>query len=86
MRPPNAQIATVRGAAAAIAARASSEFTLSGWSTASPSDRAATATGGDSTRLPRPRGRSGRVTTSAGRCGEAARRSSTAAANAEVPR
>ena len=34
-----------------------------------PSSRAASATGGEARRRPRPRGRSGRVTTSCGRCG-----------------
>src|SRR3954469_19500889 len=83
---PNAQIATPSGRAAAIADRASSEFTLSGWRTSIPSSRAASATGGGSTLRPRPRGRSGRVTTSCGRWSLAASRSSTATANGEVPR
>ena len=53
-------------ARAAIAPRASSEFTLSGWITSIPSARAASATGGAESFRPRPRGRSGRVTTSCG--------------------
>ena len=40
---------------------------------------------GRRSRRPRPAGRSGRVITSAGRCAPAASRSSTAAANCEVP-
>src|SRR3954470_5593656 len=54
--------------------------------TSSPSSRARTATGGGASARPRPRRLSGRVTTSAGRCGPSARRSSTAAAKSEVPR
>src|SRR5437667_6392432 len=83
---PNAQTATASGFSAAIRARASSLLTLSGWSTAMPSSRAFSATGGGVRRRPRPAGRSGRVTTSEGRCGEAASRSSTAATNSLVPR
>ena len=41
---------------------------------------------GRSEPAPRPRGRSGRVTTSTGRWGVAASRSRTSAANSEVPR
>ena len=44
----------------------------SGWSELDPELGAASATGGGASRRPRPRGRSGRVTTSAGRCGESA--------------
>ncbi len=83
---PNAQTITASGDAAAIRARAPSSLTSSGWKTSSPSVRAALATGGAESRRPRPAGRSGRVTTSAGRCGEAASRSSTATAKSEVPR
>ena len=86
MYAPNAQIATASGRAAAMAARASSEFTLSGWVTSMPSARAASATGGEASLRPRPRGRSGRVTTSCGLWSLAASRSSTATANGEVPR
>src|SRR3954464_11984090 len=51
-----------------------------------PSRPARSATGGGGSRRPRPAGRSGRVTTSTGRCAVAARRSSTPAANGDVPR
>jgi len=44
------------------------------------------ATGGAVRRRPRPRGRSGRVTTSDGRCAEPASARRTPAANSEVPR
>ncbi len=77
---------TAPGWAAAIRSRASSPFTFSGWSSSRPSSRAASATGGDCTLRPRPRGRSGRVTTSAGRWLESARRRSTVAAKSVVPR
>src|SRR4051812_27229062 len=83
---PNAQMTTPSGSAAEIAARASAEFTLSGWITSIPSSRAASATGGGESLRPRPRGRSGRVTTSCGRCSLAATRSRTATAKMEVPR
>ena len=83
---PKAHTHTTSGSAAAIRARASSPLTDSGWSSSIPSSRAVSATGGAASRRPRPRGRSGRVTTSAGRCGEPASVRSTAAANAEVPR
>jgi len=43
---PKAQMETPSGRAAAIAARASSELTLSGWSSSIPSSRAASAAGG----------------------------------------
>jgi hypothetical protein len=77
---------TASGLAAAIAARHSSEFTLSGWSTSMPSARAASAAGGEESLRPRPFGRSGRVTTSDGLWGDSARRSSTVTAKSEVPR
>ena len=51
-----------------------------------PRERARRATGGGDSLRPRPAGRSGRVTTSAGRCGESASRSSTATAKSDVPR
>jgi hypothetical protein len=51
-----------------------------------PQGRWETATGGDDTRRPRPRGRSGRVTTANGRCSDAATRSSTVTAKSDVPR
>src|SRR3954469_22255613 len=66
-------------------ALASSELTDSGWKTSSPISRAASATGGGCSLRPRPRGRSGRVTTSAGECGLTASRRRTATANSEVP-
>ena len=75
MSAPKAQTTSASGSAAAIRARASSALTDSGWSSSRPSSR-----GGDRrraaavSRRPRPAGRSGRVTTSAGRCGDAARR------------
>ena len=62
------------GRAAAICARASSALTFSGWASSMPSARAASATGGATSLRPRPAGRSGRVTTSCGRCGESASR------------
>ena len=72
--------------ASAISARASAELTLSGCSTASPRASARSRTGGALRLLPRPAGRSGRVMTRAGRNSAlAATRSSTAAANSEVP-
>ena len=58
---------TAAGSAAAIRSRASSPFTLSGWIVSMPSRAAASATGGGDSLRPRPRGRSGRVTTSCGR-------------------
>src|SRR4051812_49064011 len=67
-------------------ATASGVLTDVGWSTSIPSSRAATATGGGPSLRPRPCLASGRVTTSAGRCGPSARSRRTAAANAEVPR
>ena len=70
---------TALGSAAAIRARDSSSLTSSGWNSSMPSALAASATGGGDSLRPRPRGRSGRVTTSAGRCGERASRSSTVA-------
>src|SRR3954453_21668654 len=83
---PYAQISTAPGSAAVMAARASSELTLSGWITSISSARAASATGGGDSLRPRPRGLSGRVTTRFGRCSLAARRSSTVTAKGEVPR
>ena len=74
------------GAAASIRASTSSSCSRSGWITSSPSSRARMATGGDCICRPRPLGRSGRVTTSAGRCELSASRSRTAAAKADVPR
>jgi hypothetical protein len=85
-RAPNAQTTTASGRTAAIRSRASGALTLSGWSTSRPSARAVSATGGAVSRRPRPAGRSGRVTTSAGRWSLAASRSRTAAAKALVPR
>src|SRR4051794_15690780 len=83
---PYAHTSTISGSAAAMRSTASGPFTLSGWATSMPSARAATAAGGGASLRPRPRRRSGRVTTSAGRCALPARRSSTATANGEVPR
>ena len=83
---PNAHTHTASGAAAAIRWRAASALTLSGCTRSIPSSRAPSATGGAASRRPRPRGRSGRVTTSTGRWSLAARRRRTATANAEVPR
>ena len=83
---PNAHTQTTSGRPSAILVRAVSSLTLSGWSTSIPSARAASATGGAASLRPRPRGRSGRVTTREGRCSLCASRSSTAAAKSEVPR
>ena len=83
---PNAQTITMSGCTDAIRARASSPLTDAGWSSSSPSSRAFSATGGGLSARPRPFGASGRVTTSAGRCGLPASRSRTAAAKSEVPR
>ena len=83
---PNAHTTTASGSAAAIRATASGSFTRSGWTTSIPSSRAASATGGAASLRPRPRGASGRVTTSAGVWGESASRRRTAAAKSEVPR
>ena len=69
-RPPPA-------AAARIRSSAPSSLTLSAWSSSIPSSRAASAAGGGRVLRPRPLGRSGGVTTSAGRCGESASRRST---------
>jgi hypothetical protein len=55
-------------------ARASGSFTLAGWSSSNPRTVAASATGGGDSWRPLPFRRSGRVTTSAGRWGLAARR------------
>ncbi len=83
---PKAQTITASGWAAEIRARASSPLTSAGWSSSIPSSRAASATGGDCSLRPRPFGRSGRVTTSCGRCGLSASRRRIAAAKSEVPR
>jgi hypothetical protein len=83
---PNAQMQTTSGSARAMRARACSSFTFSGWNSSIASRPAASATGGCPSFRPRPRGRSGRVTTSTGRCADSARRSSTVTANSEVPR
>ena len=86
IRAPNAHTQTASGPTAAISARDCSSLTDAGCSSSIPSSRAASATGGGASLRPRPRGRSGRVTTSAGRWAESASRLSTAAANSEVPR
>ena len=86
MNAPNAQMTTASGSRAAIASRASSAFTDSGWTSSMPSSLAATATGGGATRRPRPLGRSGLVTTASGRCSDSARRLRTVTAKSEVPR
>ena len=86
MSAPNAQTTTTSAPVAATRAPASAVLIDSGWKSSRPSSRAAVATGGGVSLRPRPAARSGRVTTSAGRWSEAARRSRTAAANAEVPR
>ncbi len=83
---PKAHTTTARGRAWVIAALASGSLTFCGCSSAIPRERALAATGGDVRRRPRPLGRSGRVITSAGRWASLrASRSSTAAANSEVP-
>ena len=83
---PNAHTTSASGSAAAIVARASSSLTVAVWASSSSSSRAVSATGGDCNRRPRPRGRSGRVTTSVGRCAVPASAPSTIAANSDVPR
>ena len=83
---PYAQTATASGSAAAIRSSASSSWSRAGWISSRPRSRAADATGGGASLRPRPRGASGRVTTSAGRCGLSASRSSTVAAKLDVPR
>ena len=83
---PNAQTAATSGSAARIASAASGSLTLAAWSSSIPASRAASATGGDAIRRPRPFRLSGGVTTSAGRCGESASRPRTRAAKSEVPR
>ena len=86
MSCPKAQTTPTSGRVAWIASTASGRLTLSVCSSSSPSSDAASAAGGAAIWRPRPRGRSGGVTTSAGRWGESARRRSTATANSEVPR
>ena len=86
MSAPNAQSSRTSGSAAAMRSTLSGSLAFSGWKTSIPSSRAASATGGGASLRPRPFGASGRVTTSAGRCGVSARRRSTAAAKEEVPR
>ena len=83
---PYAQSTSASGSAAAIRSSTSGACSRSGWISSRPSARAAAATAGDCSARPRPFGRSGRVITSRGRCALAASRSSTAAANGEVPR
>ena len=74
MSAPKAHTSTASGRACAIVSIADSALTETGWSSAIPSSRAASATGGGDSLRPRPRGRSGRVTTRSGRCGESASR------------
>ena len=83
---PKAQTTATSGRAARIRSSASGALTSPAWSSSIPSSRAASATGGAWTLLPRPWGRSGGVTTSGGRCGESARPRSTSAAKSDVPR
>ena len=83
---PKAQTAIASGRAARIRSSAAASFTSPACSSSISSSRAATATGGGPLWRPRPFGRSGGVTTRAGRCGESARRRSSVAANSEVPR
>src|SRR5450755_321180 len=83
---PKAQTQTACGSISATQRRVGSSLTNCGCASLMPSSRAAWATGGAERWRPRPRGRSGRVITSSGRCGEAATRCRTAAANSEVPR
>ncbi len=61
---PNAHTTTAPGDAAAIRSRAASSLTESGWLVSIPRSRAVSRTGGEASLRPRPRGRSGRVTTS----------------------
>ena len=79
---PNAQTSTFSGAAAEIVPRASSALASAGWK---PLEVQLARRVGHRQRRelapPRPAGRSGRVTTSAGRCGEGASSRSTSAAN-----
>jgi hypothetical protein len=83
---PNAHTAPTSGSARRTRSTASGSLTLATWSRSIPSSRAASAAGGEARRRPRPRGRSGGVTTRTGRCGESASRRSTVAAKPEVPR
>jgi hypothetical protein len=82
---PNAQTTTASGAAAAIRSYAASSLIDSGWSTSIASSRATATIGGGASTCPRPRLRSGRVTTRLGVWPAAARRRSTPAANSDVP-
>ena len=83
---PKAQTTTALGLAAAIRSRAASSLTSSACSSSIPSSVAAAAVGGGVSLRPRPWGRSGGVTTSAGRCAEPASVRRTVAAKSEVPR
>src|SRR3984957_17404050 len=84
---PNAHTTTACGSIAATYDNVTGALTFAGCSTRSPRERARSATGGEASRRPRPRGRSGRVSTSAGRCeSRSARRSRIAAAKSVVPR
>jgi len=67
-------------------ARNASSRTDSGCSTSIPSARASSATGEGKSLRPRPRGRTGGVTTRAGRKGDAARRARIGVANGGEPR
>src|SRR5436190_12093705 len=65
---------------------ASGRRTRSGWNTGSPRRSAASLTGGAAGCWPRPRGRSGWVTTASTSCPASTIRSSVGTANAGVPR
>src|ERR1019366_8246535 len=87
IRAPNAHTTTALGSTSAIRSPTPGSLTLSGCSSGISSARAVSATGGEVSLRPRPRARSGRVNTSAGRCACSwARRLRTAAANSDVPR
>src|ERR1019366_6131986 len=87
IRAPNAHTTTALGSTSAIRSPTPGSLTLSGCSSGISSARAVSATGGEVSLRPRPRARSGRVNTSAGRCAcPWARRLRTAAANSDVPR
>ena len=83
---PNAHTTPTSAPLARIRSTDPWSLTPAVWCSSMPSSPAAAATGEGASLRPRPRGRSGGVTTRTGRCGEAASRRSTATANPEVPR
>ena len=84
---PNWQTQIASGAALRRSARATpSSLTVSAWCSSMPRSRAAERDRRRGDLAAAPRGRSGGVTTSAGRCGDAASAASTSTAKVEVPR